>query len=46
LRFLTTKITSFFKILVLFAGENLAVNKKAAIHYPALVKNVRACPET
>jgi hypothetical protein len=39
-------MTSFFKILVLFAGENLAVNKKAAIHYPALVKNVRACPET
>jgi hypothetical protein len=46
LRFLTSKITSFFKILVLFSGENLPVNKKAAIHCPALVKNVRACPET
>jgi hypothetical protein len=28
----------FIKILVFFSGENLPVNKKAAIHCPALVK--------
>jgi hypothetical protein len=47
LEIFTSKITSFSNfILFYFSGENLPGNKKAAIHCPALVKNVRACPET